>query len=172
MSNFARIQSGVVAELFTPPAGVSIASCFHSALLWVDVTAQPTVVPGWSYSGGVFTPPAALAAPVLTLAQRAWAAMATGLTLTSTGTPALSGAYAVDVTAQVITSQVTSILLNGTFADGTGSVAWPDTAGALHTFTIAQFKVFATAVAAYVAALFKAINGISTTLPSGSVTIS
>ena len=170
MTTFARIQSGAVAELFTPPAGVSIAECFHRAVTWVDMTAQPAVVPGWSYAGGVFTPPAA--APVLTLAQRAWVAMAAGLTITSTGTPALSGVYTVDITAQVITSQVTSILLNGTFADGTGSVAWPDTSGALHTFTIAQFKVFATAVAAYVAALFKAINGISTTLPSGSVTIS
>ena len=169
MTTFARIQSGAVAELFTPPAGVSIAECFHRAVTWVDMTAQPAVVPGWSYAGGGFTPPAAPAVP--TLAQLAWVAMAMGLTLTSTGTPALSGVYAVDTTAQVINAEVTSILLNGTFADGTGSVSWPDTSGALHTFTVAQFKVFATAIGSYVAALFKVINGISTTLPSSSVTI-
>lgn len=54
---YARIQDGVVAELFTPPTNVSIGQCFHPDLVWVEVPAGVVVVPGWTYAEGVFSPP-------------------------------------------------------------------------------------------------------------------
>jgi hypothetical protein len=59
MPQYARIQSGVVAELFSPPVGVLISDCFAPGLVWVDVTAQPAVQPGWTYDGTVFAAPGA-----------------------------------------------------------------------------------------------------------------
>ncbi len=107
------------------------------------------------------------------LAEQAIARLATGLAVTSAGTPALSATYAVDAAAQAhIQAEVIAILLNGSFADGSASVAWPDTAGVIHDFAdVAAFKGFAAAVSAYVAALFKVINGTSTALPAATATI-
>lgn len=175
MGTYARIQSGVVAELFTPSAGVPIADCFHSSLFWVDVTnVSPRPQPGWTAteSGGAwaFSAPAAPASP--TLAQQAAALLAAGCAITSTSTPTLSGTYACDTLSQQhVQAEVTSILLNGTFADGTTSAVWLDAADAPHTFTIAEFKALATALAAFVSGCLKVVNGQSTTLPTQPSTI-
>ena len=66
-----------------------------------------------------------------------------------------------------------AILYSGgtSFADGSGTVTWPDMSGVNHTFTAAEFKLFALAVGGYVAALFKCINGTLTTLPAATATI-
>jgi hypothetical protein len=107
------------------------------------------------------------------LAEQATARLSAGLAITSTATPSLSATYAVDNAAQAhIQAEIISILLNGSFADGSASVAWPDTAGVIHSFAgVAAFKDFAAAVSAYVAALFKVINGTSTALPAATATI-
>ena len=55
---FALIESGVVAQLFTPPVGFSMDECFHDRLDWIDCTATPAVAPGWTYGGGTFAAPA------------------------------------------------------------------------------------------------------------------
>ena len=100
------------------------------------------------------------------------AAIAAGLTVTSTGTPSLNGTYACDSnTTADINAEITSIMLNATFADGTTSLAWPDTSLALHTFNVTQFKAFATALAAFVSGVRKYAMGINSSLPSSSVTI-
>jgi hypothetical protein len=100
------------------------------------------------------------------------AALSAGLTVTSTGTPALNGTYACDSnTTANINAEITSIMLNATFADGTTSLAWPDTSLALHTFNITQFKAFSTDLAAFVSGVRKYAMGINSSLPSSSVTI-
>lgn len=51
MATYARIQSGEVAELFTPPSDAAIDSCFSGdiAAQFVDVTSvTPTPKPGWA----------------------------------------------------------------------------------------------------------------------------
>jgi hypothetical protein len=63
MTIYARIQNGVVAELFTPPNGVSIASCFVASIATTFVPASAAVQQGWTYSGGGFAPPVAGPAP-------------------------------------------------------------------------------------------------------------
>ena len=127
---------------------------------------------GWAVSNGAlvsYTPPPP--APP-TLAQQAAALLAAGLTITSKATGALDAAYPATATAQAqINAEVTSILLNGTFADGTSTIGWLDVTGAPHAFTIAQFKTLATAIGAFVSGCVKCINGQVTTLPSASTTI-
>ena len=108
----------------------------------VSLTLPTTLVP--------YVVPTPTPNPLAAAAAASAAAFAAGLAITSTGTPAL----------------------NGTFADGTGTVVWLDTAGASHTFaSVAAFKAFASAVAAYVAALFKYAEGTLTTLPPATATI-
>jgi hypothetical protein len=99
-------------------------------------------------------------------------ALSAGLIVTSIGTPALNGTYACDSnTTADINAEITSIMLNATFADGTTSLAWPDKSLALHTFNVTQFKAFATALAAFVSGVRKYAMGINSSLPSSSVTI-
>lgn len=142
----------------------------NTALTWVAIPAGETVAVGYSYAAGVFAPPPAPPAP--TLAQQASAMIGTGLTITSTSTPALDGTYSVGATAQQqINAEVTSILLNDTFADGSSTIEWLDVTGASHAFTIAQFKTLATAIAAFVSACVKVMNGQVMTLPATTATI-
>lgn len=54
---YARIQDGIVVEMFTPPDGVNIEGCFHPDLKWVPVPADLAVDQRWKYDGVTFTPP-------------------------------------------------------------------------------------------------------------------
>lgn len=135
----------------------------QEALITAAIDAKWTEVTGsW--------PPAPTAAQELL--ATATALLRAPVAVTSTGTPALSGSYGITMQDQAhIGAEVQSIMLNGTFADGSSTVAWPDASGAVHTFSVAQFKAFATAIGAFVAACYKVLNGSSTTLPSAALTI-
>jgi hypothetical protein len=63
MTLYARVVNGTVMELFTPPNGVSIASCFVASIAAEFVPASAAVQQGWTYAGGGFAPPAAGGAP-------------------------------------------------------------------------------------------------------------
>jgi hypothetical protein len=137
-----------------PREADSIAAALKAG--WIEVTGN------W--------PPAPTAAQQL-LASAA-ALLAAPVTITSTSTPALDGSYSITGADQLhIQAEVQSIMLNGTFADGSSAVAWPDAAAGVHTFTVVQFKAFATAIGSFVAACYKVLNGSSTTLPSAALTI-
>ena len=76
------------------------------------------------------------------------AQMQKGLAVTSTSTPALSGTYAVvGWPANGLDAQATAIAMDGTFADGTASLNWPDISNVTHAFTVAQFKTLLMAIA-------------------------
>jgi hypothetical protein len=127
----------------------------------------------WIVSGDALLP------YVPTLAEQATAALAAGFTITSTSTPVLNGTFAVDGDVQShIQAEITALMLSGqtgtpTFADQGLTVDWPDLASppVNHTMTVAEFKVFAGLIGAYVATLFKVKNGTVTALPPASVTI-
>ncbi len=128
------------------------------------------VAGAWTEVTGSWPPPA----PAPTLAQQAAALLSGTVTVTSASTPSLNGTYTITAADQAhLDAEIVSILLNGTFADGTSTVEWPDTANppVNHAFTVAQFKTFASAIAAFVAACSKCINGVSTTLPSNQLSI-
>lgn len=122
---------------------------------------------------------ALLAPPTLTAAQVAAAtaasAMAAGLAITSTSTPALNGTYPVDEIKQTQIGQVeVYIQKNGKFPGSSGtSLAWFDISGTAHIFTsTALFSEFATAVADYVADLdLYGASAPGATLPAASITI-
>lgn len=125
----------------------------------------------WAVASGAlvtYVPPT----PTPTLAQQAQALLATGLEITSTGDGALDGTYPCGAAIQLqVNSEVTSILLNDTFTDGSTSLAWLDASGAPHEFSIAQFKTLATALAAFATGCIRCVTGQSTALPSSSATI-
>jgi hypothetical protein len=111
-------------------------------------------------------------APSPTLAQQALALLSAGCAIVSTGTPALDGTYPTDAASQqYVTSEVTSILLNGTFTDGATDLAWIDVSGTPHDFTIPEFKALATALAAFVTGCVKCTTGQADALPAQPVTI-
>ena len=170
MALYGLVLSGAIIQIDAAAFPVA------SPLVWTgDISAVlPAPQVGWTATetGGAwtFTPPVI---PALTLAQQVPVLLAVGLGIVSTGTPALSGTYAADPdTVGYINSEVNSILLNNTFADGTTSIEWPDTAGTLHAMTIAQFKTVAAELGVFVSGIRKCVIGAAgAALPAASVTI-
>lgn len=164
---WALIIDGAVFEL----TSVNPAGRFAADMQWIAVPSGVNVAVGWAYAGGTFTAPPAPPAP--TLAQQAAAAINAGLTITSTGTPALNGTYACDDAHQARINRVQGFIeANGKFPNGLTELPWPDMSGAIHLFpTTAEFTAFASAIADYVMALDAVIMGVSTALPAISVKI-
>jgi hypothetical protein len=119
--------------------------------------AQLAQAPLLALVAGVITIIAAPAPPAPTLAQQAAAALATntaaGIVLTSTGTPALNGTYALDAVSQAQVFQI-GLYANqfGAFPSGAGTQAYPDAGAVPHTFGVTAFVAFLKAVAALVSA--------------------
>jgi len=110
--------------------------------------------------------------PPETSAQKAAALLASGLSVTSTGTPALNGTYAVDQLSQSdIIAIETSLNAGKGFPGGATSFGYPDMSGVAHGFNEANFTNFAAAVRDFVYACRAVISGVSPTLPASSVTI-
>jgi hypothetical protein len=167
MSTFALTHNGVVIEISSAEFPV------NAAFTWVDASAaSPTPAVGWSYANGSFSAPPT---STPTLPQQALAAMSTGLAIVSTANPgALNGTYAVDnVSTDHIQAEMIALLnsAGASFADGTNTVVWPDMANANHTFSTTEFKAFALAVGAYVAGLYKVMNGTLQSLPAANAAI-
>jgi hypothetical protein len=124
------------------------------------------------------TPDAAPAPTAAEAAQATYAAaIAAGLTATWSTSTTLNGTYALDQTTQfTMTAETVSILTNGTFTNGQTTRNWPNAAGAFQSFTLAQFKALASAIALYLdglaSALAVASAGGAASWPSATVTIS
>jgi hypothetical protein len=180
MTTYARVQNGVVAELFAPPAGTTMAACFNPALQWVECDGTPGVAVGWSATetNGAWTF-AAPAAPAQSPAQQAQSLVSTGIVITSTSGgwsatfPTQTDATGASVWTMVLAEQVALVANNNAaFADGSKAVQWPDVTGALHSLTPTQFQAFAMAMGAFVAGCRNVINGVSgATLPATAATI-
>jgi hypothetical protein len=109
-------------------------------------------------------------------AQVVPALMVAGVSVTSTGTPALNATYALDPGSQAqITSISTGVAAGKGLPGGGGTFNWPTTAGALVAFTSVNFLNFATAVEGFIynfnQALITLTAGGVATLPSTSLTI-
>jgi len=110
-----------------------------------------------------------------TVAAAVSAALAGGINLTSTGTPALNGNYSVSAQSIANVANVTTyILKNGRFPGGVSQLPWADTAGSMHAFPdVATFENFATAFADFVAAvqIYADSAGTVGSIPSNAITI-
>lgn len=172
MALYARIDNGLVAELFSTTGNIS--ALFHPDLVWVDVTkASPQPLAGWTAvkpSGTwVFAAPVV---PALTLPQQAQDALAAGFSVVSTGTPALSGIYSCDAIAQArITAIQTRINAGLGLPLSASAVDWIDIAGVVHAFTADEFTAFAHALSDYVYQLDMIALGAGSALPAQPVTI-
>lgn len=114
--------------------------------------------------------------PPPSLAQQAADAAVFGLAIALSGTMTLAATlFPTDpVTQTKLGAVVTTLLATGAFPGGSASYPMLDAAGAWHTFTAAQYKTVAGAIAAYVAAcdLIAAGNPLgATALPPNSVSL-
>jgi hypothetical protein len=177
LSIYARVQGGLVIELFTPPMGTSISECFAPVLTWVDVTSvSPAPQPGWigaDTSGEwAFSAPVA---PTLTVAQQAADALFAPYTITSPTIGITAVSFAVDAVSQShMQAEMIALLTSSgsSFADGAASIDWPDTNGINHALNTTQAKALFMACGAYVSTLYKCINGTISAVPSNPATIS
>jgi len=165
-SAWALILNGAVAEVTT----INPTGRFHPALQWVPC--DGTVQQGWTYVAGVFAAPV-VAAPVLTPAQQAQAALAAGLTISSPTIPLAGVAFPTDLGAQAKYNSVqTNINTHATFPGGAVSGPIKDSTGAWHTVTTAQYTAIVTAISAFVSACDLVVDGYpGATVPASSVTI-
>jgi hypothetical protein len=141
---FARIEDGLVVELFTPPEGVDIADCFHEGLTWIDISnIDPAPDIGWSATQGdgdawSFAPPAA---PEATPEQHVADRIAQGITITSTSTAAASAVYALDATTM---EQIGSVARDDAaglgLPGGAPSFTYPDASGTPHALSGPQVQ--------------------------------
>jgi hypothetical protein len=102
--------------------------------------------------------------------------MGAGVSVTSTGTPALNGTYALDPVSQAqITAIAAGVAAGKGLPGGGGTFNWPTAAGALVAFSSANFLNFATALETFLynfnQALMALTAGGVATLPSTSITI-
>lgn len=126
---------------------------------WAAHMANPS---GWAVQDGAlvaYTPPVVIPTAAQ-VAQTAFNnAVSAGVTINSTGSPAIDGTYALDqVSLGRITSEQVYISVTGKFTNGQTTRAWFDIAGAPHTFpSTTEFTAFAEAVAQYEDALITAL---------------
>jgi len=99
--------------------------------------------------------------------------LTTGLSVTSTATPALNGTYACQGWAlEAMQAEMDSLTRNsGVFVDGSTTVNWPDKTGAGHAFSVAQYGTLINAINQFVVQCFQYSEGVATTAPSGQATI-
>jgi hypothetical protein len=181
MKTYAYLQNGVVWEIISPMTDeegqeIALADRFTAdfCAACVDVAAlSPMPAHGWSAteSAGSWSF-AAPVAPTPTSTEQAGAALDAGLSIASTGTPALNGTYAIDQLSQMdIIAIETSLNAGKGFPGGAVAFNYADTSGVMHAFTAANFADFAAAVRDYVYALKSVIAGASMTLPAPTSTI-
>jgi hypothetical protein len=173
MTLYARSVSGIVAEIFTPPDGEAIADCFTPELVaqFVAVPDGLAVVPGWTYDGTTFAPPAPPTPP--TVQEQAQALLGQPVTVVSTSLPdALNGIYPIDVATQVQINTIAGAINAGLGLPGGGvTFNWADTSGAMHPWPATQFTAFAKEVMNYGYALSQVAQGHGDTLPSSTLTV-
>ena len=167
--SFALIYGGVVVDISSAQFPV------HSGFAWEPILAGQTVEVGYTFANGTFTGPPAPPAP--TLAQQAAAAIAAGLTITSTSTPALNGTYAVasgvPFGREDIGTEAQFVSTFSEFTNGTTTLEWPLIDGKTFvTFpNTATFMNFAKAAAQYYAAVKAVAATGQGSFPSNQVTI-
>ncbi len=138
---------------------------------WIAHMSNPG---GYAISAGsvsAYTPPAA-PAPVLTLGHQAQALLAGGLTITSTGTPAINGLYPCDDGTRATIAEVVAGISAGQGFPGGGATFDFDIAGGHVVIpSTAAFVAIGAAVRDFVYGCIQVVMGRSTTLPPANVTI-
>lgn len=139
MTLYARIQNGLVTELYTPPSGFELADCFTPDILDQFVEVPPGVSPDrrWTYANGSFSPPSL--PPSVVAGQILAEKIAAGIAITCTGNPALNETFALDDTTLTQIGSVARDAASGLGLPlGIPVFVYPNLAGEPCTFTPAQ----------------------------------
>lgn len=177
---FPQTQTAIANGYTLAPVTVAAPPVVNPLTQTLVQDALPTLISGvWTLGWTVVALSQAQQAVAQALAgQQAFnTAVAAGVAVTSTSTPAINGTYSCDATSQgLMTAEAVYIaestaLGSATFTNGSTTKPWADAAGALHTFTTTQFLTFAMATARYVDAVTTAVQT-GAELPSNTVTIS
>jgi hypothetical protein len=103
--------------------------------------------------------------------------LSAGVIVTSTGTPALNGTYAIDpVSTANISAIAAGIAAGKPLPGGGGTFNYPDTSNAMHAFSAANFLNFGSAVETFFYNFTQGLYGLLTgvggaSLPSNALTI-
>lgn len=163
-TTYARIQSGIVAELFTTDGDIT--TLFNPELVWVSVGTSGAQV-GWAYASGVFSSPPV---PVPTGAQliayanvKQWSLATEGYTTTISGT-----------TITFPTDVVSMGLITGKAArlaqpNPPASFAW-QTPNGFVTIAATDFITAATQIADFVQSTFDALQSAFAGILDGTIT--
>lgn len=137
----------------------------------VDITGMdPMPVKGCTWDGAKFTFPDPAPVPIQLQAAQL---LGGGLSVTSQARPEVNGTYPISPTMQIeLLGQMASIQDGNVFTDGEPTFDWPDVDNNLHNFDVDTFRSFSRAVAHFVTACTRCMNGHSDTLPESNVTIS
>ena len=126
-----------------------------------------TAYQAWMAAGNTPQP-----APPLSAAAVYAQKIASGLALTSTGTPTLNATYAIDDTTAVSIDGIYAGIRGGDGLPGGGlTFNYPDITGAMHAFDAITFPAFAKAVRDYRYALAQAVTQQNPTWPAATATI-
>ena len=153
--------NGIAINDAIPPGAVECtAAQYAGGNLWALKNGSIVAVPP--------TPP--------TLAQQAAAALGAGLTITSTGTPAINGTYAIasgiPFGREDIGTEAQFVSTFSEFTNGAQTLEWPLLNGTFVTFpSTASFMNFAKAAAQYYAAVKAVVAAGQGSFPSNQVTI-
>ena len=167
MQYYLTLENGIRGAGITPDGTFPTGAVECTAAQYQDANA-------WTISNGQIV---AYAPPAPTLAQQAAAALGAGLTITSTGTPALNGTYAVasgvPFGREDIGTEAQFISTFSEFTNGTQTLEWPLIDGKTFvTFpNTATFMNFAKAAAQYYAAVKAVAATGQGSFPSNQVTI-
>jgi len=166
MTTYARIQSGLVAELFTTTGDIT--TMFNPALVWVPIGTSGAQV-GWTYNGTTFTAPAPLPAPTKAQLQAAAWAQSQALLMTSRlyAVAGVTGSISCDALSS--SANLQGINIWGMSAP-TATQAWTDNAYNVFTLTGAEAVAFADAVLAYGQSVYATLAAVVTSINSGSTT--
>jgi hypothetical protein len=180
MTLYALPVNGIVAEIFQPPAGLTLTQCFASAIAsqFVDISAiSPQPQPGWTVTGGPpwsFSAPASpnLVAIAKTFASGQAQNYYNGLMTPPNGYRWQTYLYSIDYPQSYI-----DITAEGSLAASALSqpsiVTWPgtgwfDMGGTNRPFTASQFLQFSAAVADYVKTCYINLQSILQTIAAAS----
>jgi hypothetical protein len=168
---FARVDSGIVVELIQEYDNID--DEWHGDFMTncVDVTdAAPPVEVGWVPQGdGTFAAPPPYVPPP---ADQMFAALAAGLAITSTVTPALDATYSgTGDRWDAMVHVMTYINAFSAFPGGLSTYDWVALSGTVTFPTTDDFKAVSRAVGDWRAAWQRFVDGIDVTPPAGDATI-
>lgn len=159
MKTYARIDNGIVAELFSTDGDIT--EMFHPDLIWVEIPDEAVAV-GWAFAAGKFTAPV-IPAPTAEelkamIAARRFEAETAGITLYGSAIDTGRDSQA------LITGAAMAAMLDPNY-----SCQWK-TAGGFIELTAPQLLAIATAMRAHVQACFDREAQLLAALEAGSFT--